>query len=438
MLALLSTDLTGCNFSANVETMLSSPRLTQEQEQIYRALERAVGSSINLKYPNSGDRLSAFTVEDLDGDGSNEAIVFYETPKASAEENALRFYLLDQQENGNWRAVSNHSTAGAEVECVRIERLGNHSRTNLIIGYSMVDGAEHTAEVFHYENNSLVRTLSVPYTHMDVRDLSGDGNEELLLITAASHTTAAMASVYALDATGTYYQSQLALSNAYTEIAQVAYGSLPGLAAGMQAVYIDGLTGATTLQTEILTYCDHMLSLYYKDSVEQLSTARPAGLLTTDIDGDGELEIPIQTLFYGYSSNATGETPSVFMTNWYGCRNGVLMRKASSYCSVSDGFAFRLPQHWEKRVTVCIEQQELVFYALNNSEKTEDGFPDTGAALLRIAIEHDPVAASTMEEEGYLLLRRENGISYLAKIEAKTGSLAISRSDLLFAFTYFT
>ena len=70
--------LTGCSFGASIDTLMSPPKLSMEQEQIYSALTAAVGNNISLKYPKSGKYLSAFIIEDIDGDGGNEALVFYE------------------------------------------------------------------------------------------------------------------------------------------------------------------------------------------------------------------------------------------------------------------------------------------------------------------------------------------------------------------------
>lgn len=57
--------------------LLKPPSLSEEQQQIYLALQDAVGSGITLQYPRAGANLSAFTVVDLDGDGEDEALVFY-------------------------------------------------------------------------------------------------------------------------------------------------------------------------------------------------------------------------------------------------------------------------------------------------------------------------------------------------------------------------
>ena len=80
----------GCTPGATVDSLLKPPSLSKEQQQIYLALQDAVGSGITLQYPRAGANLSAFTVVDLDNDGEDEALVFYKKTSLTAMENGLR------------------------------------------------------------------------------------------------------------------------------------------------------------------------------------------------------------------------------------------------------------------------------------------------------------------------------------------------------------
>ena len=434
---LLTAQLPGCSFTASVESMLSPPRLTVEQEQIYQALQIAVGSQISLKYPKSGERLSAFIVEDLDGDGSDEAVVFYELGRDAADENPLRISLLDQTD-GTWREIANTSAAGAEIDRVDIEQLGSHPRMNLIISYSMVDGAEHAAQVFHYENE--LKSLEVPYSVMALRDLDGDGTTELLVAAAAKDPEPATATVYALDENGDYHQIQRALPGSMTDVTRIAYGDLPtGKGNGtIPAIYMDGSTGATKVQTVVLNYSDRTLSLLYADNAERYTrTDRSVGYQTMDIDGDGETEIPYTMAFYGYSN--VQETVPLYMTNWYVCRNGLLVREHSSYYSTQDNFVFLMPKRWERCVTARQENDEIVFYTFDadasvgtdGGDAAEIAEPVLLDPLLRLAVVSDPVSADAMQSDGYLLLQQQNSRWYLGRIEDGSRSLRLTPSELL-------
>lgn len=437
-LSLLTMQIPSCGLTANVESMLSPPRMTVEQEQIYQALQIAYHSQISFKYPISGDRLSAFLFEDLDDDGSDEAVVFFETGRDAADENPLRVCLLDQKD-GVWTAINNVAAAGGEIDRVDIERLGSNSRMNLIISYSMVDGAEHAAQVLHYEDK-LVENLKITYSVMALRDLDGDGTTELFAADAAKSAATAAATVYVLDEEGKYTPYLRNLPETMTDVSRIVYGELPtgsGLNT-MPAIYLDGGTGATTVQTVVLTYQDRQLSLVYADNADRFpKTERAGGFQTMDIDDDGEAEIPVNMAFYGYS-NALDSAP-LMMTNWYVCRNGLLMRESSSYYSAQNGTVFILPKRWERNVTAVQENEEIVFYTFDTKTQSESAEPTLLEPLLRLAVVSDPIEADAMQSDGYLLLRHQDSRYYLGKPEQQTDaphSLLITPSELLVSMRF--
>ncbi|MCR5304886.1 MAG: hypothetical protein K6E36_00070 [Oscillospiraceae bacterium] len=434
--ALLTVQLPACNFSASVETLLSPPRLTAEQEQIYQALQASAGNSISLKYPKHGEHLSAFTVVDLDGDGLDEAIVFYNVSLNTDAENPLRLCMLKQQ-NGEWKAGKDYPAAGAEIERVDVSASAGSPHTNLIISYSQVDGGGYTAEVFLCENGELVRPLKVPYSAMSLRDLDGDGKTELLTVTAAKLPNPAQATVYSLSSYAR--DAAVQLPETMTDITRLVFGELPRKdgRGTVPAIYADGASGATNAQTAVMTYTDGVLATVYTDSADHIpNTLRPAGCRTLDIDSDGEPEIPVQAVFYGYTAGTDGPQ-GLPMTNWYVCRNGLLMRECASYYAVSDGYIFLMPPRWERRVTAVQENEEIVFYEFDRSTQNEDGTPVLKAPLLRLCSVNDPVAANAMQLDGYLLLRQQNGSYYLGKRESGApDALALAENELVTAMRY--
>ena len=145
LFVILPVLLTGCAFSSSIDNLMSPPKLSVEQEQIYNALTDATGTSISLKYPKSGKYLSAFIVEDIDGDNESEAVVFYEKNSIALEENSLRINILDRAD-GKWRSVCDTPAKGAEIERVMISKLGSNERINLIIGSSLINRSEKTSQ----------------------------------------------------------------------------------------------------------------------------------------------------------------------------------------------------------------------------------------------------------------------------------------------------
>lgn len=88
-------------FNPVTEELMKPPRLTAEQKEIDDALHDAViASNISFKYPKTGDYRSAFVFHDIDGDGEEEAIVFY----AVNFNDYTRLSIMDRID-GQWRSV---------------------------------------------------------------------------------------------------------------------------------------------------------------------------------------------------------------------------------------------------------------------------------------------------------------------------------------------
>lgn len=79
--------LSGCSFpmteNMQVEELLRAPRLSGDYGALQNALNEWLGESAQLKYPMQGDLLSPFLLQDLDGDGEQDAAVLYTTAQTS-------------------------------------------------------------------------------------------------------------------------------------------------------------------------------------------------------------------------------------------------------------------------------------------------------------------------------------------------------------------
>ena len=98
-IAVASVMLTGCTLDGSAENLLSPPVLYEEQEEIYSALKESTGENITLRYPRSGALRSAFIIDDIDGSGEDEAIVFYSVHEQ------VRMNILDRDGDGKWQSV---------------------------------------------------------------------------------------------------------------------------------------------------------------------------------------------------------------------------------------------------------------------------------------------------------------------------------------------
>lgn len=84
---LVSVLLAGCNAlpgeNLQVEELLRAPRLSGDYGAVQTALNDWLGESAQLKYPMQGELLSPFLLQDLDGDGQQDAAVLYTTAQST-------------------------------------------------------------------------------------------------------------------------------------------------------------------------------------------------------------------------------------------------------------------------------------------------------------------------------------------------------------------
>lgn len=418
--------LTGCAVGTSVDNLLKPPQLSVEQEQIYQALQNAVGNNITLQYPRSGDNLSAFIVCDMDDDGEDEAMVFYKKTGLTTAENNLRLNVLDQIDDG-WMSVCDRPADGGEIERVMISRLGDAPENCILIGYSLVDQSARSLTVYAYQNGSLDVRLSESYAMFDRYDLNQDGTKELLILQSAGANTPAKAAVYRPSAEGAYIKSELSFHSNFTEFSQILFGT-PESKQDPVPIFVDGAAGATTLQTEILQYQSGTLQAVLDKEEDIAATNRSVGYLTMDIDQDGIPEIPVQRTFPGYEQTASDQ---VRMTCWLTASENTLVQKYQGYFNLGEGVAFMLPMQWIDTVTAAVDSLtgDVVFYAYQAG--AED--VTSGAELLRIGVAEDTDARDSRLDDGYTLLHSKGKAYYLMKVPDSIDSpLAMTQEELFY------
>jgi hypothetical protein len=420
----------GCNiWNGGVETLLSPPKLSTQQQEIYQALTSSLDNKINIKYPKSGDYLSAFIVANFDDEPTEEAIVFYEKTGITADETSLRINILDQ-DNGSWKSVFDRSADGSEIETVNIAKLGESNKISIIVGYSMLQGEKQVCIYTYSRDNSesaLTENFSDTYSLMSVEDLDNDSYNELVLITGNMTSSYAEAKVLKLDANEKYNLTRVSMDSNTTDYVQCLYSNdSNGIS---KDIFIDSIVSTGTIQTEILYlddtgYIINNANTY--ESVLSVSTIRPSGYTSYDIDNDGTVEIPIVSVFKGYES--LPDTEQLQMTTWLCYQNKALITKYYGYYSINDGYFFALPERWKDKVTIKLDnnRKDVVFYEYN------ENLENSTQELLRLTVSNKE-EYSEVQSNGYQLMRTNGSNYYLAKVAENIDSdLEISLAEVLF------
>ncbi len=381
---IIASSLSGCGFGMSADNLLQPPMLSEEQEEIYRALEDAVGTDISLVYPRSGAYRSAFVFSDMDGDGDEEAAVFYVSSIDS--ESVARVNILDRS-SGTWRSVYDHSGAGRSIEQVFFCTLGESGRSYMAIGYNYMTPTEKTMRVYSFSDGILQTEYAESYYRAIVHDLDRNGTDDIVLINCNNENHSAYVSLVNEQNSKLECVDTADLNSSTTDLPSIVSGHI---GENTPALFIDGMTSAGTLSTEII-YCinGELRNPAALDGSELYTlTSRAADLYSCDIDGDGVIEIPSREEYPGYK----GRSSVQYQTVWNVFSNYTVTKEASSLTVPSLGYCFMHPGRWEGQVTVKPDAVtgERVFYKYNS------GLSESRLELMRIAV------CPLSEESGYL------------------------------------
>ena len=294
---LLCLLLAGCSMpgeQVQVEELLRAPKLSGDYGDVQTALNDWLGESAQLKYPMQGDLLSPFLLQDLDGDGRQDAAVLYTTAQSSN----VCIAILQKDDADIWHVRQNVEGLADTVESVGLAQLQPGDATQLVVGYTAAQG-DHYLAVYSYTDGVLSTILEQQYQQYLVEDITGGGNQDLILMSTLEDGGVQI-ELLTVDRDGMFQQvAVMGLSaDKFSGCAAVA----AGLGAdGKRYLVLDGWTGLSgnNLATVLLYFDEESQQMLPADqiSTEKLYTAslrNVPSLVSQDLDGDGIVEIPTQ------------------------------------------------------------------------------------------------------------------------------------------------
>lgn len=425
--------LTGCQ--ATIENMLTAPKLTQEQSEIYQALINSTGTTIKLKYPRGGEYRSAFVLQDIDSDGVDEALVFYQSQSVQSGESALRLKVLDNFD-GSWEAVYDLACVGSEVDSISFASLGDGKTTEILACYSLLNQSEKTMSVLNYSDGIISELYSGSYACMEVFDLNEDGQQELISVVPDKATQTAMAVMFTKQDGVFRKLSEVPLSGIAAEYVSVSTGKLSG---GNAALFLDYSKGAGQYSTDVL-YCRNgavyapMNVLTNADGsqgniISRFTNDYMTDICCMDIDGDGAVEIPSMTPLPGYETLTKPE--QLCAVEWYTVENNRYSRRYYSYYSSKYNFVLLFPSRWQGVVSAVLNTQdnEIVFISYDPEKQFT---VDKTTELMRIrTIGKDDTEALVNSKDYRMIGESDDSIICIKETTGYlTGKLALTESEL--------
>lgn len=359
LIAMMLTSCSATNVITSVDALLRPPRLTDDQNDIYAALTSYLsGKEMHLVYPQKGEYLSAFIQQDLDGDGLDEAAVFYQLT-ASTSSAPINMAIMDRQ-SGKWMVVSDVQMDGSGVEDFNIMKGGSKPLIAVGLTYAGESG-NSLMQIFGMYGKELKLIFSRTYLAKTICDLTGDGKEEFLLVYPnedSEGVQSVQAGLFIADDSQEEAFIQAARCPINPEI--VRYQQLSAVlpdwsrTSGNAHIYLDGYRGSSMLTEELMVesgengYEIKNLTWLQSDETDGESYPQRVMLNSMDINGDGWYEIPGQQLLPGYTEESTDV---VYLTTWYRHINRRYVPLYSAYVSSLLSYQFIFPTDWIGNVT---------------------------------------------------------------------------------------
>ncbi len=421
--------LSGCTMPSGDE-LLAAPKPAANYRNLQTELEKQLETGINYTAPAKGENRSSIQLEDLDGDGFEEAIVFFKNT-VSASENNFVVNVYRKQEDERYVCTGSIEGSGTAIQSVEYPAITPEGRKGIVITWLLQSDGVNALTMCDFDTNLSPRTLlETEYTAMSLTDLTGNGAKELLLITNETNGKR-IARMYRYSGGSLTLDGTTALNEETVSIEKVSSGKIKD---GINAVFAEGKTASGVgLTTDVFVYSKNALQNLALSGEDRtlISTYRPVPVYSMDINSDGVTELPRAVLMAGYR-DAT-DPNAVFMLDWYSySTSGTPEKVLTTYQNVSDAWAFMINDAWHDTITAEKSNENglstVYFYEYSGSGKH---------ALFSISCATGTSMEYYAGSRNVIHLWQTDKAVYFARMpqEGQTGSIHINTKDIKARFS---
>lgn len=429
-MACLMILLSGCQFTGfDTLNLMKPPKATGDEANIQQVLEEEGGPDITLKYPQRGSYRSAVVMYDITGNGKKEAVAFYASNKG--KDTSVHMMVIGSKDD-QWTSWGNLPGAGPGVDLICFGDMDGDGIKEIIVGWTnSYNNASNALSIYRYDNGEIVPVdVDYNYSSIAISDFDKNMEDEIFITTLnnAAEDIVADAKLLKMDAKTHQINnvSRVELDPTVVRYESVIVGNISTNVVG---VVIDGYKSDNWMQTEIVYWDDKkggMVAPLSNSNGMSNETIRPTATVSSDIDGNGIIEIPIVSQMPGETSKEDGTGPCyITQWNWYDVTKGTWGFVYNMVANFSDGYGFQIPNEWEGRVTARLETETktLTFYEW---VKNQEGIGAQGVAILKIQVFSDSEWQDSKKTEDFSVLRKQNGRVYAVSFPSTDSKFALN------------
>ena len=421
VLVMLTALLFGGCAMRTVEEMYALPKRSEEFNEMQSAIDTAM-YGMTYASPQSGENQQTVQMADLNGDGTDEILVFAK----GASEKPLQVLIFTQDEHGRVRTMETIGSNGLAFEQVEYVDFDDKPGRELVVGIRVSDQVQRSVAVYTFQNGDAELMLMYGYSKFVTCDLDRNGRSEMMVLRPGEQEAErGMAVLYHFDKGEITRSVEMSLSEPPEHIRRIMLGKLEN---HVPAIFVASAVDENAVVTDVLTVKDgRLINLAFSGDVNtSVEILRNYYVYADDIDEDGIVEIPSIITMKSFSPWSDEEEQ--YLLRWYSFDdNGWEYDKLFTYHNFVGGWYLQLDSDWASRITVEQYNGEYVFCLWDESYRT-------ATPLFTLYV----FTGSSRDEEavrdGRFALYRAEGIAYSARLEEASAEYEITEDYLINSF----
>ena len=361
MITVLATILLSGCYNAVAEELYSLPQASDEFLKLQVRIDEVRARGAEYAPPTGGEQRQSVHLMDIDGDGINEAVVFF---VARAEDNPLKIYIF-KAAGDDYVVADIIEGMGTGIESIRYVDMDGDGLLELVVGWQISSGVKNVS-LYSLRSFQNIKLVQADYSALTVYDITGDGLSDLCVVRIATAESPGVIEVFSLMSDGEVVSPAVYMSEGIESVSKLVTGRLSD---GVPALFVDGKVAEGTI-TDVICQVDGVLRNIARSSTDETAPPRVLFVSATDIDGDGVTDVP-------FPNPLPQQTDTVYYTiDWCSYSSSGSRRVVTStYHNFSDGWYITLPEEWGGRLTVrredLVRGERALVFSLFDAEGEE-------------------------------------------------------------------
>lgn len=410
---------TGC--APTIDEMYRVPKRSKEFSSLQSAIDMAM---VGLEYaaPVAGDNRQSVQTADLDGDGTDEYLVFAK----DSNEKPMQILIFAETEKDQIQIVDIIESNGFAFDQVEYVQIDDHPGYEMVVGRQVSDQILRNLSVYSFYSGSSEQLMSIPYSKFQSCDLDSNGLTDLMVIQpGAAEMDVGIAMLYSFRDGIMVRSVEAELSQQVTNIKRISSGQIHEQ---VPAVSVSCVLSDSSIVTDLFVLKEGWFQNIseFIPSGTSIQPLRNYYVYADDIDDDGILELPSLITTFSYPAEWNNEQQ--YLIRWFSVDlDGNEIDKQYSFHNFVAGWYLRLDGELARQMSIEQVGSTYIFSIWNEADSSV-------LPLFTIySLTGSDRQSQAQEDNRFVLCSMEN-VVYAARLEETAPSYGFTEEMLVNSF----